>query len=52
MIKFQGISEQIHAPFLPLAAQHGFQLIFVEAAQGGKREHLLEAAPATPLESS
>ncbi len=45
MVEFQGICEQVHSPLLPLPAQHGLQLLLIEAAQGVQRQHLLEASP-------
>ena len=46
MVEFQRICEHVHGPFLPLAAQHGLQLVFVEALERVQRQGLAKAVPA------
>ena len=46
MVKLNDVSQQVHGPVLARAAQHGLQLLFVEALERLQGEDIVEALPA------
>ena len=46
MVEFERVCEHLHGPLLPLAAQHGLQLVLMEALERVQRKGLAKAVPA------
>ncbi len=46
VVAFDGLGEFVDGPLFADAAEHGLQLVLVEALQRSQRKHLCEARPA------